>query len=373
MENCRPLIEVLQEVPDFRKSRGKRYQLAAVLALACVATLCGYKSYGAIAEWGGHYGEKLVRKLGFDKGKTPSVGTLFTILSNLDWNALELKLAGWLQEIVALKAGTTPCLSFDGKTLRGSRRQGAEEPHILSVFCHQLGLTLFQKGVDVKTNEIPVMLEVLELITIKGRFITVDALLTQRQIALKITAAGGYYAMIVKANQPQLLKDIQTYFERVDRQSLEKAAETLDAGHGRIDERQLVCSDGLNEYLDWPGVQRVFELKRRSFDKKSAYQREETVYGIIGWQEPPPRTDAAFLLECSRGHWGIENRSHYVRDVTFDEDHSQVRVGNTHKVMTSFRNLSIDLERLAGFSNIAKACRHLSAKPMDAMRLIGVT
>jgi len=260
------------------------------------------------------------------------------------------------------------------KTLRGSRRQGAEEPHILSVFCHQLGITLFQRGVDCKTNEIPVMLEVLELITIKGRFITVDALLTQRRIALQITIAGGYCMMAAKANQPQLPEDIQTCFERVDRQSLENAAETMDAAHGRIEHRQLVCSDELNDYLDWPGLQRVFELKRETCYKKNNGQREnETVYGIVGWKEPPPRVDATFFLDCSRGHWGIENRSHYVRDVTFDEDRSQTHVGNTHKTMASFRNVSIGLDRLAGFSNIAKACRHFAANPLEAMELIGVT
>lgn len=375
MTTCRPLIEVFKDVSDFREARGKRYPLYAVLALACVATLCGYKSYSAMAEWGKRYGDRLVRKLGFNSDKTPCVGTFFTILSGLNWQELEIKLSIWMQEAISTRhaPGTTPCLSFDGKTLRGSRRQGAEEAHILSVFCHQLGLTIFQRGVDCKTNEIPVMLEVLELITIKGCFITMDALLTQRSIALKIVAAGGYYMMIVKGNQPQLLEDIQTYFEYVDRQKLPAVAETLDIGHGRIEQRQLVCSEGLNGYLDWPGVQRVFQLKRTTFNKDGSFKREETVYGIIGWTVPPPSMEAAFFLDCSRGHWGIENRSHYVRDVTFDEDRSQVRVGNTHKVMASFRNLAIGLARLAGATNIARACRDFAANPLGAIRLLGVT
>lgn len=372
MMPCRPLLEVLKEVPDFRKARGKRYPLHAILMLVCAATLCGYKSYGAITEWGGRYGKNLVRRLGFKQEKTPSVGTFFTILSHLDWNTLELKLYGWLQEVIH-QQGVVPCLSFDGKTLRGSRRQGAEESHVLSVFCHHLGITLFQRGVDCKTNEIPVMLEVLELIVIKGCFITVDALLTQRHIALKIVAAGGYYMMVVKANQPQLLDDIQTYFEYTDRRALPAPVETLDIGHGRIEQRQLICSEGLNSYLDWPGVQRVFELKRTVFNKNGSLHREETIYGVIGWNSPPPRTDANFFLACSRGHWGIENRSHYVRDVTFDEDRSQVRVGNTHKVMATFRNLAIGLARFDGATNIARACRDFAAHPLEAIRLLGIT
>ena len=94
---CRPLVEVLSEVPDFRKSQGRRHPLGAVLALACAATLCGYKSYGAMAEWGKNYGRELAQALGFKDGKTPSVGTLFTIFSNLDKRALEAKLGAWAE------------------------------------------------------------------------------------------------------------------------------------------------------------------------------------------------------------------------------------------------------------------------------------
>lgn len=87
--DCRLLIEVLAEVPDFSKSRGKRHSLSAILALACAAILCGYKSYGAMAEWGHHYGKELVQALGFKNGKTPSVGTLHTIFRFLDKQAFE--------------------------------------------------------------------------------------------------------------------------------------------------------------------------------------------------------------------------------------------------------------------------------------------
>ena len=88
----RPLVEVLSEVPDFRNSQGRRHPLGAVLALAFAATLCGYKSYGAMAQWGKNYGSELAAALGFKDGKTPSVGTLHAIFSNLDKRTLEAKL-----------------------------------------------------------------------------------------------------------------------------------------------------------------------------------------------------------------------------------------------------------------------------------------
>ena len=190
---CRPLIEVLAEVPDFRKSRGKRHSLTAILALACAAMLCGYKSYGAIAEWGQLYGAELARKLGFKEGKTPSVGTLHTVFRHLDKKAFEACLGKWAE--CALQHAPTKMplqgIAIDGKTLRGSRKQGACDTHLLSAVSHGLGLTLYQHAVDDKTNEITAVHEVLSHLILEGRVVTVDALLTQKSIAADIRQKGG--------------------------------------------------------------------------------------------------------------------------------------------------------------------------------------
>ena len=192
-DQCRPLIEILAEVPDFRKKRGKRYSLASILALACAAILCGYKSYGAIAEWSQHYGGELAGALGFKEGKTPSVGTLHTIFRYLDKAALETKRNEWAEAVLSLtpppKSGQA--LAIDGKTLRGSAKQGALDVHLLSVLSHGLGLTLSQKEGDAKTNEITAVQQVLSDIILQGRIVTVDALLTQKQIAKTICEKGG--------------------------------------------------------------------------------------------------------------------------------------------------------------------------------------
>ena|SRR5665213_2612542 len=126
---CRPLVEALAEVPDFRQPRGKRHPLPAILALACAATLCGYRSYGAMAQWGRNYGQSLAQSLGFPGGRTPAVGTLHAVLSGLDRRALEAALAGWAECVLAHlphKSGDAALLgvALDGKTLRGSRAQG---------------------------------------------------------------------------------------------------------------------------------------------------------------------------------------------------------------------------------------------------------
>ena len=189
----RPLIEVLAEIPDFRSQHGKRHPLAAILALACSAMLCGYRSYTAIAEWGRHYGESLVQALGFTH-RSPCAATLHTVLRHVDREAVEAKLGTWAEGLLGAEPGITAladAIAIDGKTLRGSKKQGAPGAHLLSALAHRVGLTLAQQAVDDKTNEIPVALDLLRHLVLEGRIVTMDALLTQRQIAQHIVAARG--------------------------------------------------------------------------------------------------------------------------------------------------------------------------------------
>jgi hypothetical protein len=193
MEECRPLIEVLAEVPDFRQNQGKRHSLASILCLACAAILCGYRSYGAMAEWGQHYGTELALTLGFKDGKTPCVGTLHTIFRRLDKQAFDRQIGQWAECVLkkSSTSGTLQGVAIDGKTLRGSKKQGAMDVHLLSAVSHGLGLTLGQQAVDDKTNEITAIQQLLHLLLLEGRVVTMDALLTQKEIATTILEKGG--------------------------------------------------------------------------------------------------------------------------------------------------------------------------------------
>ena len=190
-----PLVEALKQVPDFRSKHGKRYQLESVLALGIVATLCGYNSYGAMAEWGKNYGRQLAQALGFTKGKTPAVGTLFSVFSQVDKQALEAVLSAWNEQVLVALGQKAPhpiaALSVDGKSLRGTRKQQALDAHLLSAVSHQLGLWLHQEAVTDKENEIVALNRLLGDLLLKGRVLTMDALLTQKQIARQIVLKGG--------------------------------------------------------------------------------------------------------------------------------------------------------------------------------------
>jgi hypothetical protein len=215
LTQCRPLRDVLAEVPDFRAARGKRHSLTAILCLVSVAVLCGYRSYSAVAQWARIYPADLVRAPGFTHPTPPCAATLCGVLRRLDRARLEAALGAWAEEVLAslpVAPGEDEAVALDGKTLRGSRRQGALEVHPLSALSHRLGLTLGQRAVGDKTNEITVAVPLPRGLVLEGRVFTMDALLTQRAIAEAIIDQGGDDVLVVKDNQPQLLADVQTVF-----------------------------------------------------------------------------------------------------------------------------------------------------------------
>ena len=368
----RPLLEVLAEMPDPRSRRGKRHPLSAMLAMACCAMLCGYRSSSALAEWGRNYGTGIAQALGFTHN-TPCAATLHTIFRQVDRDDLEARLGTWAESVVvstpAASAGEV-AVALDGKTLRGSQKQGAPGVHLLSALSHHVGLTLTQQAVDAKTNEITQVETVLRQLVLKDRVVTMDALLTQRHVAQAIVDEGGDYVMIVKENQPQLRADIELVFTLPPAGDRQETARTVDIGHGRIEQRNITTSEALVGYSTWPGLAQVFELGRHVIIQKTGQERVEVVYGVTSLSSE--RATPGRVLDLVRGHWSIENKSHWVRDVTFDEDRSQVRCGSIPQVMAALRNTTIGLLRWAGHTNIAAACRRLAAQPAQALALIGI-
>src|SRR5215470_5626695 len=268
----RPLIEVFATMPDFRKPRGKRHPLAAIFALACCAMLCGSRSYSAIAEWGHNYGTRIAQALGFTHG-TPCAATLHTIFRYVNRDEFEACLGTWADSVAGSlpTAPATPevAMALDGKTLRGSKKQGAPGTHLLSALAHHVGVTLAQQAVDDKTNEITAVETLLHQLVLEGRVMTMDALLTQRHVAQMIVDKGGDYVMMVKENQPQLHADIALVFAQTPWDDVQETVSTVDMGHGRIEQRTLTASTALAGLSLWPGLAQVFQLERQVIRKKT--------------------------------------------------------------------------------------------------------
>lgn len=369
------LAQALSLIPDFRQAQGRRYELLPVLLLACVAVLCGCRSQSAISEWGTNYGSTWLRKLGFSSGCAPSQPTLHRIFKGINHLLVEQALTTWGQKVLAVLASSSSTdlepVAIDGKTLCGSSKQGARDAHLLSCLSHRLGIVLAQIAVDDKTNEITKVGDLLEGLVLTGKVVTGDAMITQRAIAENILSRGGDYLLVVKDNQPQLLEDIKMSFADYWWIRDTITTDSLTDQHGsRVQSWHLQASTLMEGYSSWPGLKQVLKLKREVINKSTGEVREETSYAITSLERK--QAGPAELIKIWREHWHIENRLHWVRDVTYDEDRSAVRSGHIPQVMAALRNAAISVMRIMGQSNIAAACRRYAARPALALTAMGI-
>lgn len=365
------LIEILAEIPDKRQQKGKRHPLVGMLALAAVAMMCGYERVSGIAEWGKNYGGKYKVDFGFEQHGYPALVTWYRVFGGIDIEGVERKIGEWVEMVLqaVLPEGEMEGVSIDGKTLRGSKKQGAKNSHLLSAVSHGLGLVLGQVAVNEKTNEIGVVEDLLMQLVLTGRIVTTDALLTQKAVAQTIVDKQGDYVLPVKENQELTYQAIKDWFDaQPPRHLANRTASHVEKGHGRLTHWQIEVTSALNDYLDWPELAQCFKLTRRNVYLSTGELSLEVHYGISSLT--PQQAAPANLLLIKRQHWCIENRSHWVRDVTFDEDRSQLRIGHTHHLMAALRNLVLTLLRLAGFPNIASAVRYFAAQPSSALSLV---
>jgi predicted transposase YbfD/YdcC len=369
------LRDALADVPDFRQAQGRRYELLPVLLLCCVAVMCGARSQAAIAEWGHNYGPRWLSRLGLRRRRGPSQPTLHRIFKHLDGALFEQCVTRWSEQVLTVYANTNgglEALSLDGKTLRGSAQQGTAESHLLGAVSQRLGVVVAQLAVADKSHEAAQIESLLAALILEGRVVTCDALHTQARVAQQIMARGGDYLLPVKDNQPGLRQDIALVFAHADRLSdTISSAQTTDQHGGRIETRCLRASTALQGYLDWPGHQQVLEMRRTVTHKRTGETRCEVAHAITSLGRE--RATAQQLLEMWRAHWHIENRLHWVRDVTFDEDRSQVRAGHAPQVMATLRNIAISMLRICGAENLAAACRRYAAQPALALAAVGIS
>jgi predicted transposase YbfD/YdcC len=214
--------------------------------------------------------------------------------------------------------------------------------------------------------ELSVAPQVLAQIPVRGNIITGDALYCQGEVCSLIVEGEGDYLFIVKGNQPDLLEAIEYLFQAPPFGEKFAYTKQCDAHADRIETRRLWASSSLQEYLhsefEWPGAERgqVLKVERemeRVIGGKVVEHSIEVRYAITSLSA---KVGAKRLLELVRGHWGIENRLHYVRDVTMGEDASRIRSGSAPEVMAALRNVVIALLRAAGFQNMAAALREIA-------------
>jgi predicted transposase YbfD/YdcC len=373
---CDDLLAHLRIVPDPRKPRGVRHPLCALLALAAAAVLSGARSLSAIGEWAADTSEPVLAALGVRAHprtgvyQAPHESTLRRGLQLVDPDAVDDALAAWVASR-RTDADTMEGVALDGKTVRGARDHTDEHsraPHLLAALSHRDGTVLAQRAVDGKSNEITAVRPLLPGLDLAGKLITADALHTQRELAdWLVTAKNADYLFIVKANQPTLLAAVAAALAGTNAQFADTTDVTTDRGHGRTEKRTIRTVPATD--IDFPHAGQIFRIRRDRGGLDGVWTSKEIVFGITSL--PADRAGPPQIASYARGHWSIE-ALHHIRDVTFGEDHSQVRTGNTPRIMAALRNLAISALRTTGVTNIAKALRHNARDPQRPLGLLGL-
>lgn len=352
------LLGVLTRVPDPRDPRGVRYPLAGVLAVAVTAVLAGARSFAAIGEWALDLREDQLARLGLYRA--PVESTMRKLFARLDAAALDRQLAvlAWCR---TRDVAGRRVIAIDGKTVRGARSATTRAPHLIAALDHATGVVLGQDAVAARSNEIPAVRDLLagfDPAELHGCVITLDAMHTQTDTAEAILAAGAHYVLTVKANQPTLLAALK----KLPWTHVPVGSRSTQRGHGRRVTRTIKVIDAPT-WIGFADATQVAQLRRTV--TKRGKNSVEVVYLITSatHHAAPPATLATWVQD----HWGIENALHWVRDVTYDEDRSQVRTGHAAHVMATLRNTAITILRLAGWTNIAAALRHHARNPERAI------
>lgn len=358
----RPLSEVFAELPDPRKARGVRHGLATVLTITQCAVLAGAKTLLAVHEWAAEADREALSQHGIDPHAVlPSESTIRRTLALVDAAAFDRAIAAWM----AIKVGDLGgrrVVAIDGKTMRGARREQSA-PHLVTALDHGTGAVLGQVAVAAKSNEIPALRDLLDTMEVTGAVITADAMHCQRETARHITSAGGHYVLTVKANQRVLRDQLKALpWTNVP------ATSSVTVSHGRRVRRTIKAID-VPAWVDFPGAAQIVQVRRTRIIK--GRRHIEVVYVIcsLPMTDAPPATVAAWI----QGHWCIENKLHWVRDVVFDEDRHQLRTGRGPQVMATLRNTAISLIRLAGHNGIAASLRHHSRDSRRPINLLAAT
>jgi predicted transposase YbfD/YdcC len=344
------LLEHFATIEDPRDVRRIAHPLPEVLLLVVCGTMADCDDYDHIAAWGAAHLGFLRRHLPYEHG-VPGGRWLTILMNRLDPALFQAAFTAWVR---ATWPDRPDFVAIDGKTSRRShdRAAGAGPLHLVSAFATTSRLVLGQEAVADKSNEltaIPALLARLaEKDGLKGALVSIDAMATNAAIAGAITAAGADYLLAVKANQPTLRAEVEACFAAAPPGTLETDTD-LDKGHGRLEQRTVSVArevEWLTGERRFPGELRLPEpaclVRVEARTERGGKSHAETRYYIAS-----ATLSAAQAAQAIRGHWGIENRLHWVLDVVFGDDQSRLRKGHGAGNMAVVRHFALNLVRAA--------------------------
>jgi predicted transposase YbfD/YdcC len=359
--------DVYASIADPRDRRGRRHSLASILLLVQCAVVAGATTWAAIVEWVQAAPQQVLAdcEVRFDRRqgryRAPHPGTISDLLGRLDAGQIDLAYAQHRAAQLAhlhdrdKQSRELSGLAVDGKTSRGSAHRGSGALHRLGAFTHADALMVATCDVDGKTNEINAFAPLLDQISdLSGVVVTGDAMHCQRKHAVYLRKRGAHYVFPVAGNQPGLFDQLNALPWNDVPISSAAGWMTYNRGHGRQEIRTIQVMPAPRN-VRFPHARQVFLIERHVYDLAGGRLSSTAVLGVTDLTAD--QAGPAALLEFNRGQWSIENKDHYVRDVTFREDACRVRTATRPSILATMRSYATSALRLLGFTNIAKATR----------------
>ncbi|MGZ8219815.1 ISAs1 family transposase [Methylomagnum sp.] len=342
-----------------RATKNRLHPLQDILMIVFCAVLSGIEDWVGMETFAREKEAWFRQFLALPHG-VPSHDTLSDVIGRLEPGAFGEVFLRWARTALPSLSGEQVCL--DGKALRGSR--GADGAvHLLSAYAAKARLVLAQQAVDGKSNEITAIPQVLGLLDLQGAVVSLDAMGCQKAIAEKITQGGADYVLALKDNHPQLREDVGLWLDTEAAKGALAVHETLDKGHGRIEVRRYVLSDGLDwlaQKPEWAGLRAVGRVESTRLVGGQA--STECRYYLTSLADPER------FAEVVRGHWAIENGQHWVLDVQFGEDAHRARQDHSAENLALVRRMALNVIRHNGPSKDSLRVRKLRASLNDGYR-----
>jgi len=365
------LLDHFAEIADARQGCKVLYPLREVLFLVVCGTIASGDDYDDIVDWGNAHLEFLRQFAEFHFG-VPCADWLRCIMNRIAPELFRDCFSSW---VAACWPDKLDLVAIDGKTSRRThnRRTGEKALHLVSAFATNSRLVLGQEAVSEKSNEITAIPALIERLDLKGALVSTDAMGCQVAIAESILAAGADYLLAVKDNQPTLHAEIESYFATAPAAEVEKV-ETIDKEHGRFEVRTYSVSHQVDWYAAerfYPGAPRFPQLTTIAI-VESRIERGEKIERERRSYISSRALCAAAFGAASRDHWAIENKLHWVLDVTFREDSSRLRTGHGAKNMAVVRHFAINLVRqVADKRSIKRRRKRAAFDPHYLLEILG--